>query len=112
MSSKVARLRQEMIQVYGLKCWLVETWFPKKGDFMTYHHILERRNGGLVTWENGALLGCSSHNYLNMLDYNYHNIYEELNGLFHELNKTYAPPTESYYDEVQRVLRKVDYARK
>lgn len=111
-SKDVRRLKEEMISVYGNYCWLNDMWVPKKKDIMTFHHIIEKRNGGKAIWENGALLGCSSHNYLNMLDYNYHNIYEELNGLFHELNKTYAPPTESYYDEVQRVLRKVDYARK
>lgn len=107
MSDKVSRLRQEMIEVYGMKCWLNEIWLPTKNDIMTYHHIIERRNGGKAVWENGALLGRSSHDFLNMLDYKYHNIYNELNWLFFELNRTYLPPTEDYYENVKHVLKKV-----
>lgn len=109
MSNKVAKLKQEMIKVYGLKCWLNELWIPNKKDILTYHHILEVRNGGKVEWENGALLSLYRHNYLNYLDRYYHQVYEELNYLFYELNRTYAPPTKEYYEEVKRVLKKGGY---
>lgn len=109
MSDKISRLKKEMIEVYSLKCWLNELWVPKRGNLITYHHIVEVRNGGKSIWENGALLGRTNHDYLNYLDARYHNIYKELNGLFYELNRTYAPPTEEYYEEVKRVLRKVKY---
>lgn len=107
MSDKTRKLKQEMIKVYGLKCWLNELWIPNKKDILTYHHILEVRNGGKVKWENGALLSLYRHDYLNYLDLYYHSIYNELNGLFYDLNRTYAPPTDEYYEEVKRVLRRI-----
>lgn len=32
---------------------------------LTYHHILERRNGGRATIDNGALLSASNHAWFN-----------------------------------------------
>lgn len=107
MSDKLKRLKEEMILIYGLRCWLNELWIPNKKDIITYHHILEKRNGGKAILENGALLARSSHDYLNYLDTDYHKIYNELNELFYYLNRTYKPPTEEYYDEVHKVLKKV-----
>ena len=107
MSDKLRRLKEEMILVYGLNCWMNELWIPNKKDILTFHHILEKRNGGKEVWENGALLSRTSHDYLNYLDMKYHKLYKELNGLFQELNRSYAPPTEQYYDEVAFTLRKI-----
>lgn len=106
--SRVAELKKEMIEVYGNYCWMNEMWIPKPKEILTYHHILEKRNGGKVVWENGALLSGGSHHYLNYLDYEYHRIYNELNGMFYDLNRTFMPPTEDYYEEVKRILKKVD----
>ena len=30
MSDKVRKLKEEMIQIYGLKCWINELWIPNK----------------------------------------------------------------------------------
>lgn len=109
MGDKVSKLKQEMIEVYGLKCWLNELWIPKRGNLITYHHIIEKRNGGKAIWENGALLGRTSHDFLNKIDYTNHKVYNELNWLFFELNRTFMPPTEEYYEEVKRVLKKGGY---
>lgn len=107
MSDKLRKLKQEMISVYGNYCWMNDMWIPAPKEILTYHHILEKRNGGKVTWENGALLSSKSHQYLNYLDLDFKRIYKELNGLFIELNRTYQPPTEDYYEEVKTILRKV-----
>ena len=45
--------------------------------------------------------------YHNYLDRYYHKYYNDLNGLFKELNMTMKPPTLDYYEEVSHVLRKV-----
>lgn len=105
--SKIVELKKEMISVYGNKCWMNELWIPRRNDLLTLHHILEVRNGGITDWGNSALLSAKSHQYLNYLDMYYHYYYEELNYLFKELNRTYAPPNEDYYYEVQKVLKKV-----
>lgn len=107
MSDKTKRIKEEMIQIYGEYCWLNNLWVPNKYNKLTYHHILERRNGGKITLDNGALLGRSEHDYLNYLDNYYHKLYNELNELFYELNKTYAPPTQNHYEEVASVLKKI-----
>lgn len=106
MGDKLRKLKEEMILVYGLNCWMNELWIPNKKDILTFHHILEKRNGGKVVWENGALLSINSHDYLNYLDVRYHKLYNELNGLFQELNRTYAPPTNDYYEEINHILRR------
>lgn len=73
----------------------------------TYHHIIEKRNGGRRTLDNGAILTQYAHRYLNLLDMKYHDYYSELNSLFLFLNRTNQPPTEEYYEEVRKVLKKV-----
>lgn len=107
MGKETQRIKEEMIQIYGEYCWLNNLWIPNKYNKLTYHHILERRNGGKVTIENGALIGRNEHDYLNFLDNYYHKIYDELNELFYELNKTYAPPTQNHYENVEYVLKKI-----
>ena len=107
MGKETQRIKEEMLQIYGEYCWLNNLWIPNKYNKLTYHHILERRNGGKVTIENGALIGRNEHDYLNFLDNNYHKIYDELNELFYELNKTYAPPTQNHYENVEYVLKKI-----
>lgn len=85
-----------------------ELWIPTRNNILTFHHIIEVRNGGKLVWENGALLSNASHQYLNYLDHYYPYFYKELNGMFYDLNRTYLPPTPEYYDEVKRLIRKID----
>lgn len=35
MSDKLRRLKEEMILVYGLNCWMNELWNPNKKDILT-----------------------------------------------------------------------------
>lgn len=103
-------MKDELIQ-------LIRIFHPNGTDWMnyklrednpyTFHHIVERRNGGKLEVRNGAILTKDAHIYLNHLDYAYHKIYNELNGLFKELNMTMQPPTDDYYEEVNHILRKV-----
>lgn len=74
---------------------------------LTFHHIVEARNGGRRVLNNGAILVRKSHEYLNYLDVYHHLVYRDLNYLFKELNSTMLPPTQDYYDELHHVLRKV-----
>lgn len=74
---------------------------------ITFHHIIEKRNGGKKTIDNGAILIRQSHEYLNFLDNYYHKIYNELNNMFKCLNMTSKPPTNEYYNEINYILKKV-----
>lgn len=105
MSEKIRLLKLEMQEVYGKLCWM--DYLLSKQNPITFHHIVEVRNGGKGVWENGALISLNAHEYLNYLDREYHRIYNELNDLFYDLNRTYLPPTEDYYKELNYVLKKV-----
>lgn len=83
----------------------------KKNPY-TYHHILEVRNGGKRTIINGAILTANAHHFLNVVDLKEHRLYDELNYIFKELNRTGKPPTEDYYEEVNKILVKVKLPNK
>lgn len=106
MSDYKQRIKQELIEVYGNKCFMNELWIPNKKNILTFHHILEDRYGGKYVFENGALVSHERHVYLNYLDRKYHKVYKEINGAFEDLKKTYAPPTEEYYKEIKMILRR------
>ena len=103
MGDKLRRLKQEMILVYGNVCWLSLL----EDNRLTGHHIIPKRDLGVTEWWNIALLSNDSHIYFNYLERIVPGIAHELNGLFYELNRTYAPPTIDYEEEVKRVLKKV-----
>lgn len=79
----------------------------RRSSDLTFHHIIEARNGGERVLENGAILVRTAHEYLNYLDIYYHVTYDDLNYLFKELNATRMPPTPDYFEEVRYVLKKV-----
>ena len=103
MSNKLRELKKEMILVYGTRCWLSLL----KDNRLTGHHIIPVRDNGKTEWENIALLSNNSHIYFNQIERIAPDIAHELNILFYELNRTFAPPTLDYEEEVRRVLKRV-----
>ena len=100
----------QMLEIYKPELWDNHCWLDYKltrENPYTFHHIVEKRNGGARIITNGAILTLEAHRYLNFLDYKHHNVYKDLNCLFYDLNRTYAPPTEAYYDEVHNILKRV-----
>lgn len=70
--------KEQLIRLYGPYCFIEKLHLRKdknrhytsKGQMkrmkqLTYHHILERRNGGKATVENGALLSAENHQWFN-----------------------------------------------
>lgn len=104
MSKEILRLKKEMILVYGTRCWLSLL----KENRLTAHHIIPVRDGGKTEWNNIALLSNDSHIYFNQIEKYAPNVAHELNCLFFELNKTYAPPTLDYEEEVRHILKKIN----
>lgn len=101
-TKKVQEVRGKMVGIFGAKCWM-EYKLDKKNPF-TYHHILEARRGGKVTIDNGALLTYWAHHDLNQMEEHDKSLYNALNTLFKELNKTKKPPTKEYFKEVNGIL--------
>jgi hypothetical protein len=104
MSDKLKELKKEMILCYGTKCWLSLV----ENKRLTGHHIIPVRSNGLTVWNNIALLTCDSHEYFNYVERIMPRAARELNELFYELNKTYAPPTQEYEKDIIYVLNKIE----
>lgn len=72
------RAKERLIELYGAECFIdklhlrpdTERRYTGKKQYermkqLTYHHILERRNGGQATVENGAILSAENHIWFN-----------------------------------------------
>ena len=70
--------KQKLIELYGAEDFIdklhlreeKDKHYTGKGQMqkmqqLTYHHILEKRNGGKATVENGALLSVENHEWFN-----------------------------------------------
>lgn len=92
---------------------MIEIYEPNGRDWMgytmteenpyTYHHILEKRNGGPVTVENGALLTKEAHSDLNELDQYCPEAYEEYQAIFRYINESNCPITEEMYEYIEEL---------
>lgn len=102
MSDKLRELKREMIQVYGMSCWL---WGIDDRK-LTGHHIVPLRQNGPTIWRNIALLNRQAHDEFNYIEQINRKAATEINGLFTELNKTYSPPTDDYYEELNGIYVK------
>lgn len=99
--SALKRLKLEMIKEYGTICWFGNI----KDNKLTAHHIIPRRENGATTWENIALLNRKWHDFFNLIELRDPKTARELNELFYELNRTFAPPTPEHFEEINGLLQ-------
>lgn len=72
------RAKKQLIGLYGAECFIEklhlrrdkERHYTGKNQYkkmkqLTYHHILEKRNGGRATVQNGAILSEENHQWFN-----------------------------------------------
>lgn len=91
------RVKEALIKRYGNKCFIERLHIrPQRGQKykgcgqykrmkqLTYHHILEKRNGGKATIENGALLSNENHMWFHKQSEDAQRI---MNEQFQELKK-------------------------
>lgn len=74
---------------------------------VSYHHIVERRNGGRTKIENGAILTDKSHDLLNILDHYCPAAYNDLQEVFREINSSSEPPSNEIVKRVDEILYKI-----
>lgn len=104
MGKSNKRKKEELIKIYGPKCFIEELGLRKpaeidkerkryKGkkqlkimDELTYHHIIERCKGGPTTLENGAILRNINHQWLNRQSKERQ---AEINEMFREYKKKF-----------------------
>ena len=93
-------------------CQLLRIFEPKNMDWMgykvskknpyTYHHILERRYGGKLTIDNGAILTRLAHDHLNYLELYVPEAYD-WQRFFRYLNSKKAPLTKEDYEIIELI---------
>lgn len=72
------KAKERLIELYGAECFIEKLHLRKdknrvykgkkqkeKMKQLTYHHIVEKRNNGKATVENGALLSAENHAWFN-----------------------------------------------
>ena len=93
-------LKEKMIKKYGAECWIDKLHlrpddeprrYTSKGQRkrmkeLTFHHIVEVRNGGQTTEENGAILSEENHIWFNNQP---EEIQAKLNQVFQEYKKQF-----------------------
>ena len=102
MGKSSRRKKEELIKIYGPKCFIEELGLRKPSeiakerkkytgkkqlkimDELTYHHIIERSKGGKTTIENGAVLRNINHQWFNRLSKERQ---AEINKIFQEYKK-------------------------
>ena len=94
-------IKDKMIAKYGAECWIDKLHlrpdtesrrYTSKGQLkrmrqLTYHHILEKRNGGRSTEENGAILSAENHSWFHKQPIEVQN---RLNEIFQEYKRQFA----------------------
>ena len=98
---------------------MLEIYQPKGIDWMgyrmtpnnpyTFHHIVERRDGGKMEISNGAILTKYAHNYLNYLDANCPDAYEEYQKIFRFINSLNGPIPDELYDDIYEEIYYLAY---
>lgn len=69
----------------------------------TYHHILERRYGGKLTIDNGAILTREAHDHLNYLEAYIPEAYDDWQRFFRYVNAKKKPLSKEDYELMKTI---------
>lgn len=94
-------------------CQLMRIFETKNLDWMgykvskknpyTFHHIVERRHGGKLTIENGAILTRIAHDHLNYLEAYVPEAYDDWQRFFRYINSKREPLTKEDYELIKLI---------
>lgn len=98
---------------------MIRIYHPKDIDWMgyelrsikdlTYHHIIKRENGGLLTLDNGALLrGDTAHEYLHIIECKDLDMYIYINNLLKNINTQGYNPTKRQLLAIRAILEQFE----
>ena len=102
---KNKHILEEMIQIFGKQKfdWMGYKITPQ--NYISYHHILEKRNGGKETVDNGAILSKDSHILLHKLEQINYDLYLHWQLLFININEKKAPLDDDSLWEIEVLLK-------
>lgn len=113
------KIKEEMENIFGKKCFIEELGIRKKSDVkkdlrrftgkcqrcimdqLTYHHIIKKCDGGRATIENGALIRNINHIWFHRLPKEQQT---KINKLFQEYKKQFYQELEVEIDDVDTGL--------
>ena len=98
---------KEMINIYNT---FDVDWMGDKIESLsdlTRHHIVKKEKNGENNINNYALLTKNSHQLIHYIEINYNKEYIFINKLLLELNKSKEPPTNDYYHNILKILKKI-----
>ncbi len=102
---KNKKVLEEMLEIYG---YPKIDWMGYKfssNNYVSFHHIDEKRNGGCETIDNGALLSRTSHVLLHIIEHCNYELYMKWQCLFIDFNACRRPLNEYQIEEIME-LRK------
>lgn len=111
-------IKKELIKLYGPECFIEKLHLRpddtpryytskaqmKKMKQLTYHHIKEKRNGGVATVENGALLSVENHQWFNKQP---PEVQDELNKKFQEYKKCSVVFSDDFTSDIEIKVVKI-----
>ena len=97
---------EDMIKTYQPQD---EDWMGFKGHEYTFHHIQEKRNGGVVKVSNGAILVEFGHHFLNWLDNHRNQAYQDYQNLFRRINANKGPIDDELLEDIYGMLLDIFY---
>lgn len=79
---------RKMIEIYKItdKDWM--NFSISIENYLTYHHIDKKENGGLEDIKNGTILTKKAHDLLHMIEKRNNQIYIQINELLKEINNS------------------------
>ena len=101
-------VRKILITEYG-KCFLGGV--VTKDNPYTYHHIKPKRNNGLATKENGALLTQQRHEWFNKLEREYPTLASEINLYLAKYKGTYPEEIEWRINQIFALVKPKEQGR-
>ena len=103
------RVTREMIQIWNVKNFDWLGYELKKGDYLSYHHIVPKRDNGKMSVDNGALLsGKISHPYIHLIEAKDIEIYSYINNMLKTINNQRYMPTRQQLLAIDSVFRQFE----
>ena len=81
-----------------------------ENNILTYHHIIEKRNGGETSFVNGALLTNEAHRNLHKLEHFDPKLYEEYAYFFRIINDMRCPLTAEMKGIMNNLKSRLEYS--
>ncbi len=107
MGHILRKVLDQMIEIYKPMDIDWMNYALTKNNKYTYHHILEKKNGGKIDVDNGAILTIYSHRFLHFLEKMCPDAYNDLQSLFSRINASKAPMSSDDIDEVNSIVYRV-----